>query len=161
LRDPRSMIRGVPSKFRLRCRSATASSPTTRSLGWSSKRSCSRSTFTHKEEAMRKTIAMAMGVLIMAALTVSAQEKAKTDKAEPKAKSGHEMTTKKGGGGSDAATIARAMSAGPPSVSRNATIMTMTDDGKMTQLRAGTNGWMCLVEADGTPMCLDKEWQAW
>lgn len=31
----------------------------------------------------------------------------------------------------------------------------------MTQLRAGTNGWMCMTEADGTPMCLDKEWQGW
>ena len=31
---------------------------------------------------------------------------------------------------------------------------------RLTQ-HAGTNGWMCLVEADGTPMCLDKEWQAW
>ena len=68
---------------------------------------------------------------------------------------------KKGGGSPDAATIARAMSAAPRSISRNATIMAMTADGKMNQLRAGTNGWMCLVEADGTPMCLDKEWQAW
>src|SRR5882672_11365875 len=98
-------------------------------------------TFTPTEEAMRKAIAVATGVLIMAAFTVGAQEKAKTD--ESKAKSGHEMKSgdtmkKKGGGGGDAAKIARAMSAAPPSVSKNATIMAMDADGKMTQLRAGT-----------------------
>ncbi len=37
----------------------------------------------------------------------------------------------------------------------------MTPDGQMKQLRAGTNGWMCMTEANGTPMCLDKEWQSW
>ena len=34
-------------------------------------------------------------------------------------------------------------------------------DGQMKQLRAGTNGWMCMVDPAGDPMCLDKEWQAW
>ena len=108
---------------------------------------------------MRKAIATAMatGFLIITGLAVGAQEKAKE---EPKAKSGHE-TMNRGGGGTDTAKIARAMSAAPPSVSRGATIMEMTADGKMKQLRAGSNGWMCLLEADGTPMCLDKEWQAW
>jgi hypothetical protein len=108
---------------------------------------------------MRKALAIATGLLIIiATLTVAAQEKAKPD--ESKAKSGHETMTK-GGTSPDAAKIARAMSAAPPSISKNATIMEMTSDGKMKQLRDGTNGWMCLVEADGTPMCLDKEWQAW
>ena len=108
---------------------------------------------------MRKALGIATGLLIIiATLTVAAQEKAKPD--ESKAKSGHETMTK-GGTGPDAAKIARAMSAAPPSISKNATIMEMTADGKMKQLRDGTNGWMCLVEADGTPMCLDKAWQAW
>src|SRR5262249_10282254 len=110
-------------------------------------------------KTMRKAIAMA-GLLMMVGFGVAAQEKAKTDKEEPKTKSGHETMSKKAGS-SDAATIARAMSAAPLSISKNATIVAMTADGKMNQLRAGTNGWMCLVEADGTPMCLDKEWQAW
>ena len=110
---------------------------------------------------MRKAVAIATVLLIMAGFTVAAQEKAKTDKEEPKAKSGHEMTPKKGGGSSDTAKITRAMSAAPPSISKNATIMEMTADKKVKQLRAGTNGWMCMIEADGTPMCLDKEWQAW
>jgi hypothetical protein len=107
---------------------------------------------------MRKAIAVAASVLIMGAFTVGAQEKAKSG---AEMKSGPEMMKKKGAAGGDAAKIARAMSAAPPSVSRNATIMSMDADGKMTQLRAGTNGWMCLLEADGTPMCLDKDWQAW
>jgi hypothetical protein len=107
---------------------------------------------------MRKATALAMGFLIMAAFTVGAQEKPKE---EPKAKSGHETMTKPAGGSADATKISRAMSAAPASVSKNATIMEMTADGKMKQLRAGTNEWMCLVEADGTPMCLDKQWQAW
>jgi len=110
---------------------------------------------------MRKAMAIATGFLIMAGFTVAAQEKAKTDKEAPKAKSGHEMMAKKGERSSDAAQITRAMSAAPLSISKNATIMEMTADGQMKQLRAGSNGWMCLVEADGTPMCLDKEWQAW
>jgi len=105
---------------------------------------------------MRKVLAIATGVLIMAGFTVGAQEKPKE---EPKATSGHATMAKKGAG--DAGKIARAMSAAPASISKDATIMEMSKDGKMTQLRAGTNGWMCLLEADGTPMCLDKEWQAW
>jgi hypothetical protein len=112
---------------------------------------------------MRKAMAVATGLVIMTAFAVGAQEKAKTDESKPKMghemKSGHERMAKKGGG--SAATIARAMSAAPPSISRSATIMAVTADGKMNQLRAGTNGWMCMVDSDGTPMCLDKEWQAW
>ena len=108
---------------------------------------------------MRKAFAIATGFLIIATFTVAAQEKAKPD--EPKAKSGHETMTKSDGGNPDAAKIARAMSAAPPSISKNATIMEMTADGKMKPLRDGTNGWLCVVESDGTPMCLDKEFQAW
>ena len=109
---------------------------------------------------MRRTIAITTGLLMLVAFTVTAQEKAKTDKAEPKAMAGHEAMAKKGGGG-DAAKIARAMSAAPPSISKNATIMEMTADGKMKELRAGTNGWMCMSAPDGSPMCLDKEFQSW
>jgi hypothetical protein len=103
------------------------------------------------EATMRMTMAMATGMLLLVGFTVAAQEKPK----------GHETTTRTDGSSGDAAKIARAMSAGPASISRNATVMEMTADGKMRQLRAGTNGWLCAVEPDGTPMCLDKEWQAW
>jgi hypothetical protein len=100
---------------------------------------------------MRKTIAAATVLLILGAWTVTAQEKSK---------GGHEGMAK-GGGSRDAAKIARAMSAAPPAISKEATIMAVDKDGKMTQLRAGKNGWMCMVMADNTPMCLDKEWQSW
>jgi len=66
----------------------------------------------------------------------------------------------KGAGQSDAATIAKAVSAAPPEIGKHAAVMAAGADGQMKQLRAGTNGWMCMVAA-GNPMCLDKEWQAW
>jgi len=34
-------------------------------------------------------------------------------------------------------------------------------DGKMKELRAGTNGWMCMLDLAGDSMCLDKVWRAW
>jgi hypothetical protein len=112
------------------------------------------------EDSMKKTIATLTGLLIMASITVAAQDKAPKD--APKAKSEHESMAKSGvAKGSDAAKIARAMSAAPPEISKNATIMDIGADGKMKQLRAGTNGWMCMLEPNGVPMCLDKEWQGW
>ena len=111
---------------------------------------------TPMEGAMRKAIAITAGLLMMAGFTVTAQEKGKE---EGKPTAGHEMGTK--GTRTASATIARAMSAAPPSVSKEATIMEATADGKMNQLKAGTNGWMCMVDPGGTPMCLDKQWQAW
>jgi len=109
------------------------------------------------EGAMRTALVIATSLLIMAGFTVAAQEKAKE---EMKPKAGHEMMTTKSTG-SASTVIAQAMSAAPQSVSKDATVMQLTPDGEMNQLRAGTNGWMCMVEPDGTPMCLDKEWQAW
>jgi hypothetical protein len=66
-----------------------------------------------------------------------------------------------GGNPSDAATIAKAVSAAPPEIGNHAAVMGAGPDGKMKQLRAGTNGWMCMLDPVGNPMCLDKEWQAW
>jgi hypothetical protein len=111
---------------------------------------------------MRKLIATVAGLLIMAGGTVAAQDTTKTTPKEaPKAASGHDAMAKSAGGGADAAKIARAMSAAPPSISRSATIMALGADGKIQQLRAGTNGWMCMLDPAGSPMCLDKEWQGW
>ena len=107
---------------------------------------------------MRKLVTAVTGVLVLAASwAVSAQESAQPT--SPKAKSSHAAMAK-GGGKSDAATIAKAVSAAPPEIRKNATVMTVGSDGQMKQLRAGTNGWMCMV-ASGNAMCLDKEWQAW
>ena len=60
--------------------------------------------------------------------------------------------------------IAFAMSAAPAQVSRQATIMDMTDTGGPKQLRAGTNGWICyamILGGEKEAMCLDKQWQNW
>jgi hypothetical protein len=52
--------------------------------------------------------------------------------------------------------IAYAMSAGPPSIAADATIM----DTEGNILRAGTNDWTC-IPMPGEPMCMDQQWMAW
>ncbi len=72
-----------------------------------------------------------------------------------------------GSHGSAAWKIQNAMSAAPYAISKDATIMDWpsADGAQPTQLRAGTNGWVCYPKYPGTPandpMCLDKVWQAW
>lgn len=105
---------------------------------------------------MRRIVASLSAVLMLAAVTAVAQEKMK----DPP-KSSHEGMAKAGGAKSDAAVIAKATSAAPPDIGRNAAVMGMGADGKMKELRAGTNGWMCMLDLAGDSMCLDKEWQAW
>jgi hypothetical protein len=75
------------------------------------------------------------------------------DDAKPKAAKGPKPM-------SDAALIKMAMSAAPADVSKDATIQVMEADMKMRQLRAGTNGWMCMVGHKDV-MCADQEWQGW
>ena len=105
---------------------------------------------------MRRIVASLSAVLMLAAVTAVAQEKMK----DPP-KSGHEGMAKGGGAKSDAAVIAKATSAAPPDIGRNAAVMGMGTDGNMKELRTGTNGWMCMLDLAGDSMCLDKEWQAW
>lgn len=61
--------------------------------------------------------------------------------------------------------IANAMSGGPTSIARDATITAPTADGKMETLRKGTNGWTCMPDNPGTPgndpMCMDPASLAW
>jgi hypothetical protein len=92
---------------------------------------------------MRTAVAIVAAVLMTTAWTAAAQE--------PKA----------AGRSADAAKIARAMSAAPPEIARKAAIIDVTADGTIKQLRPGTNGWVCMSDGDGVPMCLDKEWQGW
>lgn len=109
---------------------------------------------------MRKFVVAVIGILVLVSWSVSAQDSTKMAQESPKAKSSHAAMAK-GGGTSDAATIAKAVSAAPPAIGKNATVMGVGPDGQMKQLRAGTNGWMCMLSPTGDPMCLDKEWQAW
>ncbi len=61
--------------------------------------------------------------------------------------------------------IARALSAGPPSVTVHATVADMDDKGKMTTLRMGTNGWTCVPGHVGVvgddPLCADAPSMQW
>lgn len=62
--------------------------------------------------------------------------------------------------------ITIAMSAAPAAIAAAATIMDFDASGTLVELRAGTNGWMCLPDdnpaAPGdAPMCLDETWQQW
>jgi hypothetical protein len=76
---------------------------------------------------MRKIVAAVTGVLVLAASwAVSAQESAKPTSS--KAKSSHEAMAK-GRGQSDATTIAKAVSAAPPEIGKNATVMAAGSDG--------------------------------
>jgi hypothetical protein len=79
--------------------------------------------------------------------------------AQDKAASGHAGMAK-GPPASAGATISKATSAAPADIGRNAAVVAMVD-GKMKELRQGTNGWMCMLDLVGDSMCLDKEWQAW
>jgi hypothetical protein len=57
------------------------------------------------------------------------------------------------------------MSAGPAALTSAARIVDFDASGNFQELRAGTNGWMCLPDDPGTPgddpMCLDAAWQQW
>jgi len=109
---------------------------------------------------MWKRVAAVTGVLVLTAWAVSAQERMQTTPESPKAKPSHAAMAK-GGATSDAATIAKAVSAAPPEIGKHATVMAGGADGQMKQVRAGTNGWVCMLNLVGDPMCFDKEWQAW
>ena len=65
----------------------------------------------------------------------------------------------------DPTKIANAMSAAPPAVSRNASVMEMTADGNMKLLRKGTGEWTCVPDDPSTPgndpMCLDPNAMEW
>jgi hypothetical protein len=51
----------------------------------------------------------------------------------------------------DAAKITNAMSAAPPAVSRNASVLEMTADGNVKMLRKGTGEWTCVLDDPSTP----------
>jgi hypothetical protein len=61
--------------------------------------------------------------------------------------------------------IKLAMSAAPPEVSKDATIMIPGPDGKLVEARKGTNGFTCLPDTDGQsvpdPICGDAASMQW
>ena len=113
--------------------------------------------FTRLEEevTMRRIAVALLAGLTLIGVSAVAQEKMK-DAPKPAHESAKGGTSK-----ADAAIIAKAISAAPLDVGRNAAVMGTGPDGKMKELRAGTNGWMCMLDLAGDAMCLDKEWQVW
>ena len=65
----------------------------------------------------------------------------------------------------DQQLIASALSAGPASVGKGATVVAMDASGKMRTLKQGTNGWTCMPDDPGTPgddpMCADPNGWEW
>jgi hypothetical protein len=65
------------------------------------------------------------------------------------------------------AKIENAMSAGPSSISADATILdnAFADDGKFIVLREGSNGWYCFPDIPTSPgndpQCMDQTWLDW
>ena len=105
---------------------------------------------------MRKAIAAMIGCLLMGGLSAVAQEGRKPAGSQPT----HSEHAGKGTKSlSTEAKIKLATSAGPADISRNAAVVEPGEKGEMKQLRAGTNGWVCMAEPEA--MCLDKEWQGW
>ena len=66
---------------------------------------------------------------------------------------------------SDQQQIASAMAAAPLAISKAATVVAMTADGKMRTLRKGTNAFTCMADTPETPgpdpMCWDKSSDGW
>ena len=97
---------------------------------------------------MSKLVALLIGCFTAASLSLVAQEPAKP-----------EHQAMKNTAMSPDAKVKLALSAAPADIAKNATVVELGADGKMVQLRAGTNGWVCMAHPE--VMCLDKEWQGW
>ncbi len=58
-----------------------------------------------------------------------------------------------------------ALSAAPPAIAAEAAVVNTGDDGKVTPLREGRNGWTCIVHDPGTPLghplCVDQNGLDW
>lgn len=59
------------------------------------------------------------------------------------------------GRAADADYVARAVSAAPPGVASGAAVVRINQDGSMTTLQQGTNGFTCMVVPPSVPMCAD------
>lgn len=91
---------------------------------------------------MRFTHIVTVCFLLMACLAAAENKPA----AKPAAKKA---------GASDAAYMAKALSAAPASIAKEAGIMKTDKDGNMQTLRESKNGYTCMI-ALGSPMCADE-----
>jgi hypothetical protein len=61
---------------------------------------------------------------------------------------------------SEPAYLAKLKTGAPEQIVAKATI-TMMQDGKTKSLQTGTNGYTCLIDNTGTPLCADENGMAW
>lgn len=61
----------------------------------------------------------------------------------------------------DPAFIAKAISAAPADIGKDATIIRLEQGFKATPVRSGTNIWTCSISPDGTPWCTDAAGLEW
>jgi hypothetical protein len=57
--------------------------------------------------------------------------------------------------------IAKATSAAPAEIAKNATFVRVGDGFKLTEIKSGTNGWTCAVDPFGEPWCADAAGLEW
>ena len=112
----------------------------------------------------RVPLAVSLAVLLGAGAAL-----AQAHKPQPHApmshEASHEASMGHGGGKSDQALIASAMSAAPPAVARHAEIIDIGPNGDMRVVRKGTSGFTCMADNPATPgpdpMCMDANAMDW
>ena len=61
----------------------------------------------------------------------------------------------------DSEFIAKATSAAPADIGKDATIIRLADGFNPTTVREGKNGWTCAIDLDGAPWCADAVGVEW
>src|SRR5690349_12095965 len=94
-----------------------------------------------REDEMRRTLSglLTIGSFFLVTLSVASAQRM-------------EMTDKQ--------LLGELQDAAPAEVVKNATILNMGADGKMTTVQTGTNGWTCM-DPGGAPMCADAGALEW
>jgi hypothetical protein len=62
---------------------------------------------------------------------------------------------------SESAYIAKAKTAAPEQIVNKATIIMLQSDGSSKALQTGSNGFTCMVDSSGTPLCGDANAMEW
>ena len=106
----------------------------------------------------------ALAMLVLGAVPAIAQQKSEKVNQQGATMSA-DMAKAKVKKMSNAEIIRSAISAAPRAIAEHAAVVAPDASGKMTELRAGTNGWTCLADEPDTPgldpMCLDKPAMQW
>ena len=106
----------------------------------------------------------ALALLLVAAPAAVAQQKSEMAK-PPGGVMSASMAKAKVKKMSNAEIIRSALCAGPRHIAEHAAVIAPDANGKMAEIRAGTNGWTCMADEPNTPgldpMCLDRASMQW